>query len=327
VKRFGIHIGLVILGVVLFLLEIRFGSAAFSLSEFFRRLFSGDAIIWQHRVPAALTAALAGAGLSLSGWLLQTLFRNPLAGPSILGITSGSSLMVALVLISGISFTGVLGSLGVVGAAMLGALLVLILILLISARMNQLVTVLIFGLMISYLLGAFQSILIDIAGKSELKAYVNWGLASFNGYRTGQLWMLAGALALGIGTVLKLHLKLDNWLLGDEYAQSLGVSIHSFRMILLAVCGLLAAVVTAYCGPVAFLGLAMPHAVRLFYKRPRHREFLFVLVLSGASAGMLCEFISRMPWSDTRIPLNAVTSLLGAPVVIWLLLKSRRIKS
>ena len=160
-----------------------------------------------------------------------------------------------------------------------------------------------------------------------MKAYVNWGLASFIGFRTGQLWMLAGALVLGVGTVLKLHLKLDNWLLGDEYAQSLGVNVKSFRMTLLAVCGVLAAVVTAYCGPVAFLGLAMPHAVRLFYRHPRHKEFLFVLVLSGACAGMLCEFISRMPWSDTRIPLNAVTSLMGAPVVIWLLLRSKRVDS
>jgi len=325
-KKYAVHIFLVVLAVVLFLLEIRFGSAGYSLREFSGRLFDFGSVIWSHRAPAALTAALAGASLSLSGWLLQTLFRNPLAGPSILGITSGSSLMVALVLITGWSFSGVIGSVGIVGAALAGALLVLVLILVVSARMKQLVTVLIFGLMVSNLLGAFQSILIDMAGKTELKSYVNWGLASFGGLKPGQLWAMAVTLVLGIGTVLKLHLKLDNWLLGDEYAQSLGVSVKSFRMALLAVCGLLAAVVTAYCGPVAFLGLAMPHAVRLFYKKPRHKEFLFVLVLSGACAGMFCEFISRMPWSDTRIPLNAVTSLLGAPVVIWLLLRSKRVQ-
>ncbi|MFK7758257.1 MAG: FecCD family ABC transporter permease [Flavobacteriales bacterium] len=326
-KRTIIHSVLVFLALVLLYLEVRYGSIEMSNSDFWKRLTTNDPVLWSFRIPAALTAALAGACLGLSGWLLQTLFRNPLAGPSILGITSGSSLMVALVLLAGFSFTGVFSSLGLVAAALIGSFGVLALILVVSARVKQLATVLIFGLMISYLLGAFQSILIDTAGKSELKSFVSWGLASFGNYREGQLWMLAGALLLGIITVLKLGSKLDFWLLGEDYARSLGVNVKSFRMVLLAVCGVLAGVVTAYCGPVAFLGLAMPHAVRLFYQEPNHIRFVGVLVLTGASAGMLCELLSRMPWSSTVLPLNAVTSFLGAPVVIWLLVKSRQMKT
>lgn len=296
-------------------------------TDFWNRLIENDPVLWAFRIPAACTAALAGACLGISGWLLQTLFRNPLAGPSILGITSGSSLMVALILLAGFSFTGVFSSLGLVAAALLGSFGVLALILLVSSRVKQLAAVLIFGLMISYLLGAFQSIMIDAAGKSELKSFVSWGLASFGNYRDGQLWMLLGSLSIGVVTVLKLGSKLDFWLLGEDYARSLGVGIKSFRMILLAVCGVLAGVVTAYCGPVAFLGLAMPHAVMMFYKEPNHIKFLSVLVLTGACAGMLCELITRIPWSSTVLPLNAVTSFLGAPVVIWLLVKSRKAKA
>lgn len=326
-KRAVIHIVLVVLAVVLFYAEVRFGSIKMTNTDFWNRLIENDPVLWAFRIPAAFTAALAGACLGISGWLLQTLFRNPLAGPSILGITSGSSLMVALILLAGFSFTGVFSSLGLVTAALLGSFGVLALILLVSSRVKQLATVLIFGLMISYLLGAFQSIMIDAAGKSELKSFVSWGLASFGNYRDGQLWMLLGSLLIGVVTVLKLGSKLDFWLLGEDYARSLGVSIKSFRMILLAVCGVLAGVVTAYCGPVAFLGLAMPHAVMMFYKEPNHIKFLSVLVLTGACAGMLCELITRIPWSSTVLPLNAVTSFLGAPVVIWLLVKSRKAKA
>jgi len=323
-KRTLIHIVLLALMLILFYVEVRFGSIKMSQSDFWSRLMKNDPVLWTFRIPAACTAALSGVCLALSGWLLQTLFRNPLAGPSILGITSGSSLMVALVLLAGFSFTGVFSSLGLVAAALIGSFGVLALILVVSARVRQLATVLIFGLMISYLLGAFQSILIDAAGKSELKSFVSWGLASFGNYRDGQLWMLAGAVVLGIIAVLRLGAKLDFWLLGEDYARSLGVEVRSFRLVLLGVCGVLAGVVTAYCGPVAFLGLAMPHAVRMFYKEPHHLKFLSVLVLSGASAGMLCELITRMPWSSSTLPLNAVTSFLGAPVVIWLLIKSRK---
>lgn len=326
-KRAVIHIVLVVLAVVLFYVEVRFGSIKMTNTDFWNRLIENDPVLWAFRIPAACTAALAGACLGISGWLLQTLFRNPLAGPSILGITSGSSLMVALILLAGFSFTGVFSSLGLVAAALLGSFGVLALILLVSSRVKQLAAVLIFGLMISYLLGAFQSIMIDAAGKSELKSFVSWGLASFGNYRDGQLWMLLGSLSIGVVTVLKLGSKLDFWLLGEDYARSLGVGIKSFRMILLAVCGVLAGVVTAYCGPVAFLGLAMPHAVMMFYKEPNHIKFLSVLVLTGACAGMLCELITRIPWSSTVLPLNAVTSFLGAPVVIWLLVKSRKAKA
>jgi iron complex transport system permease protein len=326
VKRAVIHIVLMVLAVVLFYTEIRFGSIKMTNVDFWDRLIENDPVLWAFRIPAACTAALAGACLGLSGWLLQTLFRNPLAGPSILGITSGSSLMVALVLLAGFSFSGIFSSLGLVAAALIGSFGVLALILLVSSRVKQLATVLIFGLMIGYLLGAFQSILIDAAGKSELKSFVSWGLASFGNYRDGQLWMLLGSLVLGVLTVLKLGSKLDFWLLGKDYARSLGVNVKSFRMALLAVCGALAGVVTAYCGPVAFLGLAMPHAVRMFYKEPHHLKFLTVLLLTGACAGMLCELITRMPWSSSVLPLNAVTSFFGAPVVIWLLVKSRKSK-
>lgn len=313
-----------VFGMVLFFLELRYGSIQMDLSEFWNRLSSSDPIIFEFRMPAALTACLAGGCLSLSGWVLQTLFRNPLAGPSILGITSGSSLMVALILLSGVSIGSFLSSMGLVSAALLGAFGVLVLILLVSSRVKQIATILIFGLMISYLLAAFQSILIDAAGKSELKSFVNWSMASFGNLIEGQIWVMFSTLILSIVVVVRLGRQLDHWLLGEEYARSLGVNIKSFRLILLGICGLLAGVVTAYCGPVAFLGLAMPHAVRIFYREPNHRQFISVLVLSGACAGMFCELVSRMPWSQEALPLNAVTSFLGAPVVIWLLLKSRK---
>ncbi len=289
-------------------------------------------IVLQYRLPQALTASATGIALSVSGLILQTLFRNPLAGPSVLGISSGASFGVALVVLTGgvlgLNFlhTAFFGEAGIVAAAFVGALFVLGIIIFVSRRIANIVTVLIIGIMIGYAVSAFVSILQFFSRASNLQAYVLWGLGSFSQTDLNQ--------ALGLFTVVLLgvfwsgfYIRALNALLpGEAYARSIGFNVRKIQNIFFVLTGLLIAVTTAYTGPIGFLGLAVPHLARTMFNTSNHRILLPAVVLTGAGLALACNFVAKLPGYDISLPINAVTSLIGAPVVIWVIVKNRHIK-
>lgn len=305
-----------------------------------RALFSPDTasgvtavIVNQYRLPQAVTALSTGIVLSLSGLILQTLFRNPLAGPSVLGISSGASLGVAIVILAGsltgFTFMGVslLGNTSIVLAAFAGALLVLSVILFVSGRIGNILTVLIIGIMLGYTVSALVSILQYFSGSDELHAYVLWGLGSFSNTSPAQsLFLLIIAFIGGIFTFFYIK-PLNALLLGEQYAKSLGFNTRRIQTVLILFVGILIAAGTAFTGPIAFLGLAVPHITRGIFKSSQHRILVPGTILMGASIALLCNLLAKLPGMDVSLPINAVTSLVGAPVIIVVLLKSRQLKS
>jgi len=274
-----------------------------------------------------------GIVLSLSGLILQTLFRNPLAGPSVLGISSGASLGVAIVILAGsltgFTFMGVslLGNTSIVLAAFAGALLVLSVILFVSGRIGNILTVLIIGIMLGYTVSALVSILQYFSGSDELHAYVLWGLGSFSNTSPAQsLFLLIIAFIGGIFTFFYIK-PLNALLLGEQYAKSLGFNTRRIQTVLILFVGILIAAGTAFTGPIAFLGLAVPHITRGIFKSSQHRILVPGTILMGASIALLCNLLAKLPGMDVSLPINAVTSLVGAPVIIVVLLKSRQLKS
>jgi iron complex transport system permease protein len=338
VKKGWIFIGLTLLAIALFLLEITWGRANVGVAEAWQWLTGSDElragaslILGEVRIPRALTAVLAGSGLAVSGLLMQTYFRNPLAGPSVLGISSGASVGVALLMLMVGSpallykTLGVAGPLAVALAASAGALLVLGIILAASRRLQDPVTLLIIGLMLGYLAGSTVSVLEFFAEEGALRRYVMWGLGSFAQVGWPALrWLMLAWLIAAAGVILVFP-KLDALLLGDAYAQSLGVSVKKVRRIMLAVAGLLAGVITAFCGPIAFLGLAVPHVARFIVGTGKHKSLLPATVICGIVLALGCDLLARLPWSDQSLPLNAVTSLMGAPVVLALVLRGKKL--
>lgn len=321
-----------------FVLELFLGSVKIPFDEVLSILWSPnqhrgahEIIVWQSRLPRALTALVAGSGLALCGLLMQTFFRNPLAGPSVLGITSGASLGVAFLVLmttgSGWWVTQHVSgaSAAVALAAMLGAMVVLLIVLLVARRIRSVVSILVFGLMIGYLSGALVSVLEQGASKEALQAYVFWGMGTFANVRWTQWYMLLGLLVLSLVLIFPLRRYLDAWLLGQDYAQSMGVPVGRVRWILLSVTGILAGGITAFCGPIAFLGLAVPHLVRGWWQQGSHKWLVPGCLLAGAFLGLFCDLICRTPGVEGGLPLNAVTSMVGAPVVIWIILKGRRV--
>lgn len=324
-----VFVALIIACALLFVLNISIGSVSIPFSEVLSILFNGESekvswktIIYLSRLPGALTALLAGAGLAISGLLVQTLFRNPLAGPSVLGISSGASLGVALVVLlsSGI---GMVSYSAVAFAAMIGAGLVLFLVLLVAQRMTDNVTLLIFGLMAGYVISAVVSVLEFQSEDTALRSFINWGFGSFSG-NTWEQWQIL-AMLIGVGTALTVFVvkPLDAWLLGEEHAQSVGVNTKRTRILIIIIVGVLAGSITAFCGPIAFLGLATPHLARGLWPVTQHRLSIPLVALIGAMLALACDLISRSPGSAGVLPLNAVTSMVGAPVVIWVILKNR----
>jgi len=281
------------------------------------------------RLPRALTALVFGGALSVAGLLMQTFFRNPLAGPSVLGLTSGSSLGVAIAVMAGSLFE--LSSMwatqfSYVIFAIAGGLISLFLILLVSTRVKSNVTLLIFGLMFGYIASSAVSVLASFSGEKELKEFVHWGFGSFG--KVDSYWMLlflAIALFTLIGVAFSLQKKLNAWLLGEVYARSIGVDTKRVRWVILITAGLLTAIVTAFCGPIAFLGLAVPHLAKGWFKSSDHRVLIPGCLLIGISLAIFCDIVAKVPgYSDVSLPLNAVTSAIGAPIVILVLLKNRR---
>ena len=283
-------------------------------------------IISKIRIPRNITAMLSGSGLALSGLLLQTLFRNPLAGPSVLGITSGSSLGVALAMLSGFGFSMAFGTGGILVFAILGAMAVLFLICFISMRYEDVTLVLIAGLMLGFFTSSLVSILAYFADAEQLKPFIHWGFGSFSRLGPFQIPALSLSLLLGIAISIYSYKALNAFLMGDDFARSLGINVRLNRLLIIIVAGLITGVITAYVGPVAFIGLAVPQMVKLLFRSNHHRITIPATILLGAVVALSCDIISRLPGSESALPLNAVTSLFGAPVVIWVLFRTKKIK-
>lgn len=285
-------------------------------------------IILQNRLPQALTAMLCGSSLAVSGLMLQTAFRNPLAGPSIFGINSGASLGVALVmlLLGGSITTGTFSLTGFVAilvAAFIGAMAVMALIMLFSTLVKSNIMLLIIGIMIGYITSSAISLLNFFATEEGVQSYMIWGLGNFGGVTMLQMPAFASVTIFGLIASLLLVKPLNALLLGDQYAENLGINIKRVRNSLLFVTGILTAISTAFCGPVAFIGLAVPHIARMILGTENHRRLLPATLLCGAATALLCNIACVLPGSRGIIPLNAVTPIMGAPVIIYVLLKQR----
>lgn len=288
-------------------------------------------IIWKSRMPQALTATMAGAALSVSGLQMQTVFRNPLADPSVLGVSAGASLGVAfVVLLSGtlghiaLSNLGYLGELTMSVAAIIGALGVLMLIVFISAKVRGNVTLLIIGVMIGYVANAIIGVLKFFSVEEDIRAYVIWGLGSFARVSGDQVGLFICVTAVLLPLSFLLVKPMNLLLLGNAYARNLGLNIRRTRFLVILCAGVLVAIVTAYCGPIMFLGLAVPHLCRGLFRTSDHRILLPATVLVGAVLALVCNLIARMPGLEGALPVNSVTALIGAPVVAWVLFRRRK---
>lgn len=288
-------------------------------------------IIWKSRVPQALTALVAGAGLSVSGLQMQTVFRNPLAGPSVLGISSGASMGVAfVVLLSGslggvaLSKLGFMGEIALTIAAIAGSLSIMALIVFVSQKVRGNVTLLIIGVMIGYIANAVIGVLKFFSVEEDIRAYVIWGLGSFARVSGDQMTLFICIMVVLLPLSFLLVKTLNLLLLGDAYARNLGLNIKRARLLVITCSGVLVAIVTAYCGPIIFLGLAVPHLCRGMFRTSDHRILMPASLLAGASLALVCNLIARMPGFEGALPVNSVTALVGAPVVMSVLFNKHR---
>ncbi|MCK7589934.1 iron ABC transporter permease [Subsaxibacter sp. CAU 1640] len=326
---------LTILLVLFFFLNISLGSVSIPISETFKSLFgsieneSWQYIIQNYRLPKAFTAILVGSGLGISGLLMQTLFRNPLAGPFVLGISSGASLGVALIILGsgflgGIFTTILVSKWSVVIAASLGSFLVLLAVLAVSSKVRDTMAILIIGLMFGSITAAIISVLSYFSSAEKLQQYIFWGFGSLGNLSWTELFIFF--LVYSIGLVLSiLSIKgLNTLLLGENYAKSLGLNLKQSRFIIIIATSLLAGTVTAFAGPIAFIGLAIPHLTRQLFHTSNHKILLPAVFLFGAILMLICDSIAQLPNSDYTLPINAINSLVGAPVVVWLLVRKRR---
>lgn len=328
-------IGLGALCVVLFVLNLIMGSVKIPVEDVVRILLGDETqkaswqfIVLQSRLPQAMTALLCGAALAVSGLMLQTAFRNPLAGPSVFGINSGAGLGVALVMLflgGGLSVgsVSISGFAAVLLAAFVGAMSVMIVIFFFSTLVRNNVMLLIIGIMIGYISNSAISLLNFFATDEGVRSYMVWGLGSFGGVSMSNMPLFASVTLLGLLGALLLIKPLNALMLGDQYAENLGVNILRTRNWLLIVTGVLTAITTAFCGPVAFIGLAVPHIARLLLTTDNHRQLLPATLLCGSMVALVCNLICFLPGEGGVIPLNAVTPLIGAPVIIYVIAKKR----
>lgn len=321
-----------------FILNIVLGTVSVPFSSTLNILFGMNEepiiwqnIIWKSRFPQTLTALVAGAGLSISGLLMQTVFRNPLAGPSELGISSGASLGVALVILLSGSIGGIalskldfFGEIAVSVAAIAGAMLVMSIIIAISQRIQGNVILLIMGVMIGYIATAIIGVLKFFSNDEDVRAYVIWGLGSFAKVSGNQVYTFACIMTVLIPLSFLLIKTLNLMLLGERYARNLGLNIRRSRLAVIACSCVITAIITAYCGPIVFLGLAVPHLCRMIFTTSDHRILMPAVTLTGASLALFCNLIARMPGFEGALPINSVTALIGAPIVISVLFGKRK---
>ncbi len=332
----SILITIIFLGILLFFLNLFVGSVTIPFSDLFNVFFGEESnqtiktIVLDYRLPQAVTAIFAGAALSVAGLLMQTLFRNPLADPSMLGISSGAGLGVAITILltgvignSALSTMGIWSNLGVSLAAFIGATLVLMLILGFSSRVRNMTTLIIIGLMVSYLAGSLTDIMKFFSMKEDIHAFVIWGMGSFSAVGSSKLMFFSISIIIGLFASLFMTKNLNITLLGDLYAENLGLNVKRNSLLIVLVSGYLTAIVTAFCGPIAFLGLAIPHLTRFIFRTSDHKVLVPATMLIGTVISLLCNLVARMPGFEGNLPINAVTAFIGAPVVIWVILRKR----
>lgn len=323
-----------LLTAVLFICNILFGAVHIDASEILSIIAGRGAeedpfrfIILESRLPQGITALLAGAALGVSGLLLQTAFRNPLAGPSVLGISSGASLGVALVILfmgGQIAVAGyeIAGNAAVIAGALVGSLSIMALLMFFSMRLRSELMLLVVGMMTGYLTSSVVTLLSSLSTAQGVQGYVMWGMGTFGSVSSARIPVFSLLIVIGLAFSVLLAKPLNLLLLGDNYARNLGVRVHRVRNILLLVTGILTAIVTAYCGPVAFIGLAMPHVARLIMRTDNHWILIPATMLCGAAVALGCNVLSVMPES-TVIPVNALTPIVGVPVILYVIFRRR----
>ena len=319
------------------LMNISLGQVAIPIKEVAKSLIGSNAskdtweyIILNFRLPKAITAILVGMGLSISGLLMQTLFRNPMAGPYVLGLSSGSSLGVAFVIL-GAAFLPeflseiLLSSYGIILASCLGSFLVLLLVLLVSQRLRDTMTILIIGLMFSSFTGAIVSVLTYFSTAEQLQRFTFWSLGSLGNVSFTNIIILSSCVFIGLFLSLLSIKSLDSLLLGENYAKSMGLNIKKSRYSIIFATSILAGSITAFAGPIAFIGLAVPHLAKLLFQTSNHKILFWATLLIGSILMLFCDTVSQMPGFDFTLPINAITSIIGAPIVIWLLIRKKNL--
>jgi len=332
-----IWILLILLLIVLFVIDIILGSVRLPFEEVFKILFTGQTehseyatIIYKFRIPKALTALLAGFALSVSGLQMQTVFKNPLAGPYVLGISAGASLGVALLVMGISTFTvvsqvRVLGNWAIVLAAWLGSGLILFLILAVSMRVKDIMTILILGIMFGSATTAIVSILQYFSNESMLKAFIVWTMGSLGGVSLSQLKVLAPSVMIGLAMTFLLIKALNAMMVGENYAQSMGLNIRLSRFLIFFSTSLLAGSITAFCGPIGFIGIAVPHIARIVFKTANHKTLLPGTMVLGGIVLLFSDIISQIPGHEKTLPINSITALVGIPIVIWIIIRNRKL--
>jgi iron complex transport system permease protein len=322
---------LLLLTLVLFALELAIGSVHIPIADVWNVLSGGESssestriILLESRLPRALTAIISGAGLALCGLLMQTLFRNPLAGPSVLGISSGASLGVALlVLASGGILSGSAALAVTALSAMAGAFAVLLIVVVVAKRLSDNATLLIFGIMLSFFTGAIVDALQFKSSNDSLRSFINWGMGSFAETNYSEIFILTLSLVLGKFISIWILPRLNLLLLGEDYAQSMGVNTKQTRLLIILATGTLAGIITAFCGPVSFIGLAVPHIIRVWLRSSDHSRLYPLVIIAGSAIALMCDLLARL----MQLPLNTIASALGAPVVIFILFRGSNSKS
>lgn len=324
-KKFVLLFALLIIALVA---DIALGSVSLPLSEVWAALTGQSQdevyreIILNHRLPKALTAILTGAALSVAGVLMQTLFQNPLAGPDVLGVTSGASLGVALLTLGTSSLPlWMITGWGQVAAAIAGAVCVLLLVIVVSVKVSNAVSLLIIGMMFGSFSGAIVSILQSVSNPDTLKLFITWTFGSLSAVDWDYMLIMAPIIGLGLLVALLLQKQLNVFLLGQNYASGLGISVSRLRLFAILATALLAGTSTAFTGPIAFIGITIPHVARGLFGTPNHHVILPASILCGAVIMLLCDLISALPGTQTTLPINAVTALFGAPIIVWIIAK------
>lgn len=328
-RTYILFVIMTLLTILLFLLDLTVGAVSIPVSDVWKALSGGDCppgtakIVINIRLVKAIVALLAGAALSVSGLQMQTLFRNPLAGPYVLGISSGASLGVALFILGAplLGLSSTLASFGIAGAAWLGAAMILIAIASVGHRIKDIMVILILGMMFSSGVGAIVQILQYLSKEESLKAFVMWTMGSLGDVTLSRLCILAPAVLAGLLLSVLTIKPLNLLLFGEEYAVTMGLNIRKSRTLLFLSTTLLAGTVTAFCGPIGFVGLAMPHVTRMLFNNSDHRILLPGTMLTGASILLLCDIVSKL----FTLPVNAITALVGIPVVVWVVLRNKSV--
>ncbi len=333
-----LFISFAILLVGFFVMDLISGQVSIPLKEVFKILLGQESskstweyIILNFRLPKAITAILVGMGLSISGLLMQTLFRNPLAGPYVLGLSSGSSLGVAFVILGAgflPSFLNevVLSNYGIVLASCLGSFLVVLAILIVAQRLRNTMSILIFGLMFGSFAGAIVNVLTYFSSAEQLQKFTFWSMGNLGNLSWNSIGILGTVVGCGLLLSLFSIKSLDALLLGENYAKSVGLNFKKARFIIIIATSILAGSITAFVGPIAFIGLAVPHIAKLIFQTSNHKTLFFSTLLIGGILMLICDIISQMPYLSMTLPINAITSIMGAPVVIWLLIGKKNIQ-